>query len=731
MDADDAMSIKRSRIGMFALQHISWMFIAVLAVSATAPSLAQAQERPTASDYSMTIYRNGSWNFEWPIYGLISNAGGFVVAGREELLTIDNNQYRTPPQFKAVLVDGGLYPYPGGTYPADLVVASLELKSDKREITGATTLDFNHDGRVELLVAARHTLELITHTGTTAAAPYFQILPGPLQIDTVPVAADFDHDGHNDVAFHMSMAGTNPGNTSQLVVFRGNGANDFAEELDYATGGSAANSKQSARHMVSGDFNHDGWADIAILFEQLDATTATRTYPIKVFLNDKARSFLPPYVLADNVGLHLLGAGDINRDGLDDLVATQTQSGIGLLRTFTQNTSGVLSEGMSYPADALSTALKVADLDRDGRMDIVSGSTNTKRLAYYLQLKTGTMSSARFLSTSNAIQTAQYDASSLAVLDLVRTACNGVAIASGGWATRGTGCARVLSTLGDFDDDGKTDLLWRHDALRDMALWKMDGATRVTGVGYATSPAWRVLASGDFNGDRWMDLVWTDGQHLQLWEGDGQGNYAGSGLPAYPQGYRLVAHGDFDGDGNDDLMWRNTADTDLALWRLDGAFVAQQRNYVTDAAWRIEGSGDFNGDGREDLLWTDGVQMQMWQSQASLVFAGVVLPAYPAGWQLSGIADVSGDGNADFLWFQPQRDELAVWEYRGPDDIRGRGYAVGANWRILQTGDFNADGYADIVWSNGRHMQLWQSQGNAFLGLPMSDYPVGWTLVRP
>jgi hypothetical protein len=263
-----------------------------------------------------------------------------------------------------------------------------------------------------------------------------------------------------------------------------------------------------------------------------------------------------------------------------------------------------------------------------------------------------------------------------------------------------------------------------------MALWQMDGPVRVNGIPYSVASSWKVLATGDFNGDRWMDALWSDGNYMQLWEGDGLGSFLGSQLPRFPAGWRLAATGDFDGDGNHDLFWRNDAGTDAALWRMDGAHIVHQRGYSTSPAWKIEGGGDFNGDGRQDLVWTNGIQMQLWQTQPDLGFAGVGMPDFPRGWTLSAITDVSGDGNADLLWFLPQLGELAIWEIHTTGEVRGRGYSVGPDWRIVQSGDFNADGYGDLIWSNGRQMQLWQSQGSYFQGLPMDEYPTAWSIIR-
>ena len=70
----------------------------------------------------------------------------------------------------------------------------------------------------------------------------------------------------------------------------------------------------------------------------------------------------------------------------------------------------------------------------------------------------------------------------------------------------------------DFDGDGKTDILWRHDNGRN-ALWFMDGVARrpETGVLPTVSDTdWTVVGLRDFDGDGYVDILWrnlTDGSN--------------------------------------------------------------------------------------------------------------------------------------------------------------------------------------------------------------------------
>jgi Ca2+-binding RTX toxin-like protein len=100
----------------------------------------------------------------------------------------------------------------------------------------------------------------------------------------------------------------------------------------------------------------------------------------------------------------------------------------------------------------------------------------------------------------------------------------------------------------------------------------MDGAT-FTGTSFGAVPAsWTLLdGHGDYNGDGKSDLLWrnTDGT-LATWQMDGA-TFAGHSFGVVPTSWTVLdGHDDYNGDGKSDLLWRNTDGT-LATWQMDGA----------------------------------------------------------------------------------------------------------------------------------------------------------------
>ena len=65
---------------------------------------------------------------------------------------------------------------------------------------------------------------------------------------------------------------------------------------------------------------------------------------------------------------------------------------------------------------------------------------------------------------------------------------------------------------GDFSGDGTTDLVWQHQTQGTIALWRMNGTVMIGGdpfnPGRLADTDWKIVGTGDFNGDQHPDLLW-------------------------------------------------------------------------------------------------------------------------------------------------------------------------------------------------------------------------------
>ncbi|MDA1276618.1 MAG: VCBS repeat-containing protein [Verrucomicrobia bacterium] len=244
---------------------------------------------------------------------------------------------------------------------------------------------------------------------------------------------------------------------------------------------------------------------------------------------------------------------------------------------------------------------------------------------------------------------------------------------AGGSASINVRTVVTTEVRGDIDGDGKPDLLFQ-DSNRGLAAWLMNGAT-LSSAKFLTPESvgdnnWRIVGSGDFNGDNQEDLVFqhTDGS-LAVWIMNGVTSTSGTLLnPSNPgdRNWRVAATGDVDKDGKADLVFQHTDGT-LAVWIMNGinlksAAVFNPSN-PGNTNWKIVGTGDFDSDGKLDLLFqhTDGTLAVWFLDGTALSRASVLSPANPgADWRVVSAVDRNGDGKPDLLFQHTNRD-LAVW----------------------------------------------------------------------
>jgi hypothetical protein len=230
-----------------------------------------------------------------------------------------------------------------------------------------------------------------------------------------------------------------------------------------------------------------------------------------------------------------------------------------------------------------------------------------------------------------------------------------------------------VAGTGDFNGDGKDDILWRDDTGH-LSNWlgSANGGFTNNDANAATwaSTSWAVAGTGDFNGDGKSDILWrSSAGYLSDWLGTASGGFANNDVNAATwasTSWIVAGTGDFNGDGKDDILWRsNTGHLSDWLGTASGGFANNDTNAATWAPtnWQIVGTGDFNGDGKDDILWRDGNgTVTNWLANgtggfaASTAFSTVV----PTEWSVAGIGDFNGDGKDDIAW-RDHAGHLSNW----------------------------------------------------------------------
>jgi hypothetical protein len=180
---------------------------------------------------------------------------------------------------------------------------------------------------------------------------------------------------------------------------------------------------------------------------------------------------------------------------------------------------------------------------------------------------------------------------------------------------------------GDFNDDAKTDLMFRNTLYTKHVVWQMDGLTRTAGFVVTpdvTDTNQHAVCTEDFNSDGKTDILFqnvTTGA-LEVWVMGGPTGTDRTSvlpvsntptLPGTITDWSVAACGDVNRDGKNDILWRNNATVaadpvngqKLRTWLLDGAGgwtadLIPTPNQAVDGNWQVIGLADLNQDGNVD-----------------------------------------------------------------------------------------------------------------------------------
>jgi len=308
---------------------------------------------------------------------------------------------------------------------------------------------------------------------------------------------------------------------------------------------------------------------------------------------------------------------------------------------------------------------------------------------------------------------------------------------------------KPASVANDFNGDHRSDILWRDDSGH-VTDWlgtsaggfAQNGANAFASVGVD----WHVAGIGDFNADGRQDILWrNDNGAITNWIANANGNAGFAASTTFSttvsNAWHVVGVGDFNADGRDDILWRNDDGT-ITDWlsNANGTFSASTTfsTYVpTD--WHVVGTGDFNGDGRDDILWrNDNGQLTDWLRTADGSFLANVFSVYvPTDWSVAATGDFNGDGYTDVLWRQ-DTGQLTDW-LGSPsgalvDNGANASIFVPANWQVVSVGDFNGDARDDILWrdANGQLTEWLGTSNGGFTDNSASAstfVPTNWHVV--
>ena len=288
---------------------------------------------------------------------------------------------------------------------------------------------------------------------------------------------------------------------------------------------------------------------------------------------------------------------------------------------------------------------------------------------------------------------------------------------------------------GDFNGDGTMDILWQ-SAAGATSEWLMSPSGGIAGL-LGTPPAagWSVVAGGDFNGDGTDDILWKNDATgaTAEWLMARTGGASLLGTPAAP-GWNVVASGDFNNDGTTDIMWKHAATGSTAEWLMaPTGGVGSLLSAPPVGGWNLIASGDFNGDGSDDLMWQNagtGATSE-WLMAGGSVASNPFTPAAP-GWNVVATGDFNGDHITDIMWQHAATGATSDW-LMAPTG--GAGSLLGTppvgGWNLIASGDFNGDGTDDLMWQNAGTgaTSEWLMAGGSVASNPFTPAAPGWNVV--
>ena len=327
-------------------------------------------------------------------------------------------------------------------------------------------------------------------------------------------AADFNSDGRLDLVAGVRGVNGAPGGVSFLA---GDGAGRFAAPVHVPAG-------DQLLSLVVADFNGDGRADVA--------GTRHDTASVAVLLGDGAGGFAPAAAFAVGQFPRGIAAGDFNGDGKVDLAVTDVggPNGTGRVAVLLGNGAGGFGAATGHAVAGGPFAVAAADLNADGRLDLVASSldNSTGNSRNLLAVLLGEGAGGFAPAVSHTINSQQ-----------------GTLFIS-----------NVSLVAGDFNGDGRADMAAPLPAANSIAVLHGDGAGGFAQPEtYAAGTQPRDLVSADFNGDGKPDLAvagW-DSSTVSVLLGRGTGGFESPAnylTSQYPGG---LAAGDFDGDARTDL----------------------------------------------------------------------------------------------------------------------------------------------------------------------------------
>ena len=328
--------------------------------------------------------------------------------------------------------------------------------------------------------------------------------------------------------------------------------------------------------------------------------------------------FIPPLSLGVGSSPASAAIADLNGDGRPDLVVANF--GSNTVSVLLENAAGTFSGKTDFGTGGAPCSVAIADVNGDGRPDLVVANAVSNTVSVLLGNGDGTFATRTDFGTGiNPCSVAIVDLNADSRPDLLvaNLASNTVSVllgtGGGAFAAKSdfrTGTNPSSLTIGDFNADGRPDVATVNQyALPLSVLLGIGDGTFAARQDYlfaTRNPS--SVASGDMNGDGRPDLVIAGGgfDEVSILLGSADGTF----VPALDVGTGLspasVVIADFNADGRLDLATANAgSNTVSVLLQNAGGTYDAEPELNTEEFPYAVAARDLDGDGRADLVVTN------------------------------------------------------------------------------------------------------------------------------
>ncbi|WP_224368155.1 FG-GAP-like repeat-containing protein [Hyalangium versicolor] len=524
------------------------------------------------------------------------------------------------------------------------------------------TADLNLDARLDLIfVDPTQDVKVMlgTSSGTFGAVSPLGMGAGVTALGV----ADLNKDARPDVVAALGASGT-------VRVARGNGDGTFSLQTAITTGGQPAG-------LAVVDMDEDSNRDVVVTGVGSDVLILSGK-------SDGSLNTTPRVTPAGGPATSVVVL-DADRSGRQDIVAVRPASnGVAVLLSIqADRCEAALNAGLHLQVSPSPAASTVADLDGDGRPDLVVAVG-------------GTTAGASALAVAKGRGNGSFSA--FTTVSLGTTALNPQGV-----------------TTGDFNGDGRLDLVSANQSANTVSVLLDNGVG-----GYGTPTTWNTgaspkgMATADFDLDGKLDLVVANStaSNVTVLYGNGDGTFPTSfnfNVGVSPQAVVVV---DLNRDGKPDIATANFGGSSVTALRNNGgrsstAFTSMG-NTVAGYTPRAIGTGDFNGDNKPDIVVVGNpssvgaVSVMLGAGDGSLGSAATTsaTPSTPEFKDPRGVVvgDFDQDGKLDVI--AGNNTDVSVILLKGLGTGRftiGPSTATGTSIVDMVGSDVDGDGLLDLV----------------------------------